>query len=245
MISYLFNEIFFKPLFNGLMFLYNTVPGYDMGLSIIILTVIIRLILWPLNSKSIKNQKLLAELQPKIDEIRKQFKNDKETQAKALMNVYKENKINPLAGFLPIVIQIPIIIALYRVFLNSSNIDASFLYSFIQMPTTVHVIFLGLVDLTKKSLVLAILSGVLQYFQTKMILSGSKGISQGTSNFGRIMSQQMLYFGPIISIVIFGSLPAALPLYWIVVTLMTLIQQYFVQKNQRGNVYDRRENNKN
>jgi len=236
MISYLFNEIFFKPLFNGLIFLYNTVPGYDMGLSIIILTAVIRLILWPLNSKSIKNQRLLSELQPKIDEIRKQFKNDKEAQAKALMNIYRENKINPLAGFLPIIIQIPIIIALYRVFLNSSDIDTLFLYPFIQMPAAVQTIFLGLIDLTKKSAALAILSGALQYFQTKMILSKPSGnVKQGASDFSRIMSKQMLYFGPAISIIIFWSLPAALPLYWIVVTLMTLVQQYFIQKNQRKN----------
>lgn len=237
MISYLFNEIFYRPLFNGLIFLYNIVPGHDMGVSIIILTIFIRLILWPLTNKSIKNQKVLTKIQPQIEEIKKKFKNNKEAQARALMGVYSANKINPLAGFLPLVVQIPIIIALWRVFLNSLNLDLNSLYSFIPAPTGVQSFFLGLVDLSHKSVLLAILAGVLQYFQTKMIMPPSVK-SAGTSDFGQIMAKQMLYFGPILSVIIFWSLPAALPLYWIVVTLLTLLQQYL-------NRDDRREFNKN
>ncbi len=241
---YLFNEIFYRPLFNGLIFLYNIVPGHDMGVSIIILTILIRFILWPLTSKSIKNQKVLTKIQPQIEEIKKKFKNNKEAQAKALMGLYSENKINPLAGFLPLVIQIPIIFALWRVFLNSLNLDLNSLYSFIPAPTHVQSIFLGLVDLSHKSVVLAVLAGVLQYFQTKMIMpsqpsGGHTSVKPaGASDFSHIMSKQMLYFGPILSIIIFWSLPAALPLYWIVVTLLTLLQQYL-------NRDDRRELNKN
>ncbi|MEK7134920.1 MAG: YidC/Oxa1 family membrane protein insertase [Patescibacteria group bacterium] len=236
MISYLFNEIFYRPLLNGLIFLYNIVPGHDMGISIIILTILLRFILWPLTNKGIKNQKVLTKIQPQIEEIKKKFKNNKEVQARALMGLYSENKISPLAGFLPLVIQIPIIIALWRVFLNSLNLDLNSLYSFIPAPTQVQSIFLGLVDLSHKSVVLAILAGVLQYFQTKMIMPPTK--SAGASDFSQLMSKQMLYFGPILSIIIFGSLPAALPLYWIVVTLLTLLQQYLNQD-------DRREFNKN
>lgn len=234
MISYLFNEIFFKPLFNGLVFLYNIIPYHDMGLSIIVLTLVIRFVLWPLNSKSIKNQKILAVIQPKIDEVRNRLKNNKEAQAKELMKLYSDNKINPLSGFLPILIQIPIIIALYRVFLASGHVDASYLYSFISMPGAVQTVFLGIFDLTKRSVLLAILAGALQYFQTKMILTGTKGAIKSGSDFSRMMSQQMLYFGPVISVVIFWSLPAALPLYWTVVTLVTLFQQYLIQ-NEREN----------
>ena len=236
MISYLFNEIFYRPLFNGLIFLYNIVPGHDMGISIIILTILIRFILWPLTSKSIKNQKVLTKIQPQIEEIKKKFKNNKEAQARALMGLYSENKINPLAGFLPLIIQIPIIFALWRVFLNSLNLDLNSLYSFIPAPVQIQSIFLGLVDLSHKSVVLAVLAGALQYFQTKMIMPPHK--PSGSSNFGQIMSKQMLYFGPILSVIIFWSLPAALPLYWIVVTLLTLLQQYLNQD-------DRRELNKN
>ena len=237
MISYLFNEIFYRPLFNSLIFLYNIIPGRDLGVSIIILTALIRFILWPLTSKSIKSQKALTKIQPQIEEIKKKFKNNKEAQARALMGLYSENKISPLAGFLPLVIQIPIIIALWRVFLNSFNLDLNSLYAFIPAPAHIQSIFLGLVDLSHKSVVLAILAGVLQYFQTKMIMPSSTKPA-GASDFSQIMSKQMLYFGPILSMIILGSLPAALPLYWIVVTLLTLLQQYL-------NRDDRREFNKN
>lgn len=238
MIYYLFNEIFYKPLFNGLIFLYNIIPNHDMGVSIIILTIAIRLALWPLTNKGIKSQKSLAALQPRIEEVKKKFKDNKEAQAKALMALYSENKINPLSGILPLIIQIPIIFALWRVFLNSIRSDFSLLYSFIGTPTGIQTIFLGLFDLTKRSVVLAVIAGVLQYFQTKMIMPSSaktkaiEGKSADTTSFNQVMSKQMLYFGPVISVVIFWTLPAALPLYWIIVTLMTMLQQYLNKEHE-------------
>ncbi|MEK7087467.1 MAG: YidC/Oxa1 family membrane protein insertase [Patescibacteria group bacterium] len=238
MFSYLFNEIFYKPLFNGLIFLYNIIPNHDMGISIIILTIFIRLVLWPLTSKGIRSQKALATLQPKIEEIKRKFsakggKDNKEAQAKALMALYSENKINPLASIVPLIIQIPIIFALWRVFLNSTSSDFSLLYSFIDTPDKIQTVFLGLFDLTKRSVLLAVIAGALQYFQTKMIMpayapqsGATAGKPSGASDFGQIMSKQMLYFGPVISVVIFWTLPAALPLYWIIVTSATIFQQY-------------------
>ena len=237
MISYLFNTFFYQPLFNSLIFLYNIVPGHDMGISIIILTILIRLIIWPLTNKGIKNQRVLNKIQPQIEEVKRKFKNNKEGQAKALMALYSENKISPFAGLLPIIIQLPIIFALWRVFLNSVNLDLNSLYSFVPAPVAVQSVFLGLFDLSQRSVVLAIISGVLLYFQTKMIMpsyaKAPEGKSSGTSDFGRMMSKQMLYLGPVISIVVFWSLPAALPLYWIVVTLSTILQQYLNQNNGR------------
>ena len=238
MIYYLFNEVFYRPLFNGLIFLYNIVPSHDMGVSIVVLTIIIRLILWPLTNKGIKSQKALAALQPKIEELKKKFKDNREAQAKALMALYSENKINPLAGILPLILQIPIIFALWRVFLNSTDSDFGSIYSFIAAPVEIQTVFLGLFDLTKRSMLLAVIAGILQYFQTKMVMPAfapQSGASEGkppvSADFGRIMSKQMLYFGPVISIVIFWTLPAALPLYWIMVTLMTILQQYLNKNN--------------
>src|SRR3989344_2177935 len=223
-----------KPLFNGLIFLYNIIPSHDMGISIVVLTIVIRLVLWPLTNKGIKSQKALAALQPKIEGIKKKFKDNKEAQAKALMALYSENKINPIAGILPLILQIPIIIALWQVFLNSVNSDFSSMYPFINAPTEIQTVFLGLFDLTKRSVLLAVVAGGLQYFQTKMIMPSYAKASEGkppfeSADFGRIMSKQMLYFGPVISVVIFWTLPAALPLYWIIVTLMTMLQQYLNQ----------------
>ena len=158
------------------------------------------------------------------------------------MALYSENKINPLAGILPLILQIPIIFALWRVFLNSADYDFSLLYPFIDTPDTIQTVFLGLFDLTKRSVLLAIIAGGLQYFQTKMIMpsfapqsGATSGKSSGTADFGQIMSKQMLYFGPIISVVIFWTLPAALPMYWIVVTLATMLQQYLINKDYGKN----------
>ena len=139
MISYLFNEIFYRPLLNGLIFLYNVIPGHDIGLSIIVLTVAIRLALWPFTAKTIKSQKIMEGLKPKIEEINRRFKNDKESRAKGLMGLYKENKINPLGGFLSLIIQIPIIIALWRVFLNIiKTVDKSSFYWFVMAPDQIQ-----------------------------------------------------------------------------------------------------------
>ena len=235
MISYLFNIFFYQPLFNGLIFLYNIIPGHDLGVSIIILTILIRLIIWPITNKGIKNQKILNKIQPQIEEIKKKLKNNKEEQAKALMALYSENKISPFAGLLPIIIQIPIIIALWRVFLNSANLDVNSLYSFISAPAAIKPVFMGLIDLSQGSVVLAIVSGVLQYFQTKMVMPAKApgGKPASGSDFGQFMAKQMLYLGPVLSVVIFWSLPAALPLYWIVVSLLTILQQYLNQNNGR------------
>ena len=112
-----FNEILYRPLFNILVLLYNIIPGDDLGIAIIVLTIGIKLVLYPLNQKAIKSQKALQELQPKIKEIQKKYK-DKTQQAEELLKLYKEAKINPFSGFLPLLIQIPILIALYKVFLG-------------------------------------------------------------------------------------------------------------------------------
>ena len=183
MISYLFNEIFYRPLLNGLIFLYNVIPGHDIGLSIIVLTVAIRLALWPFTAKTIKSQKIMEGLKPKIEEINRRFKNDKESRAKGLMGLYKENKINPLGGFLSLIIQIPIIIALWRVFLNIiKTVDKSSFYWFVMAPDQIQFMFLGLFDLSRRNVLLAIVAAALQYFQTKMIMPSSapqSGASEG------------------------------------------------------------------
>ncbi|KKS44703.1 MAG: 60 kDa inner membrane insertion protein [Candidatus Azambacteria bacterium GW2011_GWA2_42_9] len=237
MISYLFNEIFYRPLLNGLIFLYNVIPGHDIGLSIIVLTVAIRLALWPFTAKTIKSQKIMEGLKPKIEEINRRFKNDKESRAKGLMGLYKENKINPLGGFLSLIIQIPIIIALWRVFLNIiKTVDKSSFYWFVMAPDQIQFMFLGLFDLSRRNVLLAIVAAALQYFQTKMIMPSSAKATEGgpSTDFSRIMSRQMLYMGPVLSIIIFFNLPAAIPLYWTVVTLLTILQQYLIQKHDYG-----------
>ena len=111
-----FYAVLYQPLLNALVFLYTYLPGHDFGIAIIILTSLIKLLLYPLGTKAVRAQRALAELQPKIKEIQEKYKKDKATQTKEIMDLYKKEKVNPFAGMLPLIIQLPILIALYRVF---------------------------------------------------------------------------------------------------------------------------------
>ncbi len=228
----IFNEVLYRPLFNALIWIYNIVPGNDLGIAIILLTILIRFILYPLSKKAIQSQKAISFLQPKIKEIQKKYKN-KEEQAKVMMELYKKHKVNPMAGCLPILIQLPILIALYRVFFSGLNMETlNILYGFIQRPDSLNLMFLGLINLSQKNIFLAILAGFFQFIQSKMILpqniTKDKSKSGGL-DFSSIMSQQMLYFMPMITIFIAWNLPSALPLYWIVITIFGIVQQYFTK----------------
>ncbi len=231
-----FNESLYRPLFNALVWLYNIIPGNDLGIAIIVLTILIRLILYPLSKKAIQSQKAINQLQPKIKEIQKKYKN-KEEQAKVMMELYKKHKVNPMAGCLPILVQLPLLIALYRVFFNGLNPESlDGLYSFISRPELLNVMFLGLIDLSQRSVFLAVMAGLFQFIQSKMIMPKNltkKSKSDGL-DFSTIMSKQMLYFMPLITVFIAWSLPAALPLYWIVITLFGITQQYFTKSELKN-----------
>src|SRR3989344_6945328 len=147
--SSLFNQILYVPFLNLLVFLYNTIAFNDFGVAIILLTVIVRLILSPLSIKTFRSQKALSELQPKIKEIQAKFKNDSREQTKQIMELYRERNVNPFSGCLPLIIQLPILIALYRV--STAGFEPSslpVLYSFIKGPVFLNSVSLGFIDLT-------------------------------------------------------------------------------------------------
>jgi YidC/Oxa1 family membrane protein insertase len=229
--AHLFTIIFYQPILNLLIWIYNIVPGHDIGVSIIILTVIIRLILLPLSKKSIESQKSLQDLQPKIEEIKKQFPG-KEDQGKAMIKLYQENKINPLSSCLPLIIQLPFLIAVYQVFrtgLMKGSLDL--VYSFVQKPETINVISFGFLNLSKPNWVLAVLAGLAQFWQAKMMITTRAPISTPGAkdeNMTAMLNKQMLYFMPIFTVFIGISLPGGLTLYWFVVTLLTILQQVFI-----------------
>ena len=160
----IYNEILYRPLFNIMVYLQNVIPGGDLGITIIILTIVIRVLFMPLSLKTINSQKMLKELTPKIEELKTKFKNDKTAQSAAIMRLYKENNVNPLAGCLPLLVQIPILIALYRVFIGGiTEKSLIFLYGFIAVPEVINHNFLGLFDITKNSPLLTIIAGGLQF----------------------------------------------------------------------------------
>lgn len=231
-----FYIILYQPLFNCLVFLYNYVPGHDFGIAIICLTIIIRLILFPTSVKAVRSQKGLQKLQPKIKELQEKYKNDKEKQAKEVLNLYKTEKINPFSGLLLALIQLPILIALYRVFWSGLNPkELSVLYSFVSNPVHINAMFLHIIDLSKPNMILAVLAGLTQYFQTKMLMpkAGSQDSQKGKApDFSQVMQKQTLYFFPIFTVIILISLPSALGLYWTASGLFSIAQQYVIFKEK-------------
>lgn len=234
MFSSIFHLVLYKPLFNLFIGLYNVLPAHDLGLVILVVTIITRIVLFPLTNSSIKAQKSMQELQPKLDAIRKEFANDKQKQAQATMDLYKNNKINPLASCLPLLIQLPILIAIFVVMrdgLASKNITET-LYPFISNPGQLNTMSFGILDLTKRSIPLAVLAGLAQFLQTKMFSTKTPpkeaGESSKDENMAAAMNKQMLYVMPVMTVIIGFSLPAGLTLYWFFSTLLMLAQQWFV-----------------
>jgi YidC/Oxa1 family membrane protein insertase len=213
-------------------FFYKVIPGHDIGVVIILLTLLIRLLLAPSFHKSLKSQKAMNDLQPKLNDLREKHKDDKEGQARAMMALYKEHQVNPLSSCLPLLIQLPILIALYQVFSKALANHLSGLYSFVNFTGTINPKFLGLIDLSKHSgetvpgIILAVIAGAAQFWQSKMMLP--QAASQDATT--KAMQMQTTYVLPIISIVIALKLPAGLPLYWIVTTLFAIAQQYYIHR---------------
>lgn len=227
----IFNKVLFQPLFNALILLYNFLPGNDFGIAVIALTVLIRLALYPLMAKSLKSQKVFSKLQPKIKEIQEKFKDDKSKQAEEMVKLYKEAKMNPLSGFLPLLIQLPLLIALYQVFWKGLQPEAmNNLYAFIPNMGQIDPSFLGVINLSQASMFLAVLAGTFQFIQTKTMNPKSKKKGK-TNKMADMMQKQMLYFLPFFTVVILLRLPAAIALYWIVTSLFSIGQQRSINKN--------------
>ena len=234
----MFNTIFVEPLYNALIFLVDIIPGGDVGFAIIILTIIVKLILAPLHAKSIKGQFQLRQLEPKLREIRTNFP-DKKEQAAKTFELYKQHKISPLAGCLPVLIQLPIILALYRVFLGGFNLDLHPLYSFINRPEIFTTEFLGFLDLASKSLALAVIAGLTQFLQAKFsavrVAPSDPTDTSMQANMSRMMGKQMLYILPIFVGVVSYQISAAIALYWAVNNIFTTIQEIIIHKRLQKN----------
>lgn len=255
--AFLFNELVYRPIYNLLIFIYNIVPLHDFGIAIILVTILIKFLLIPLSKKQIESQKRMQELQPKIKEIQDKYKNDKEKQSRALMEFYKENKANPFSGCLPMIFQLVFLIAIYQVLFNISKnglmVNGSDLYAFIHNPGQIKHLFLGLVDLSRvldfktlsagniAHIVLVIMAAGAQYIQTKMLMATKKKLevkdstnkkSEKEPDFAQIMTKQMLYLAPLMTLFIGIKFPAGLALYWLVSTLFMIAQQEYLEKKK-------------
>ncbi len=228
----LFNTLLYQPLFNALVLLYIYLPGRDLGVAIVVLTLVIRVILWPLSRSAIAAQKRLQELQPKIDELKKEYKDKPQEQARAMMTLYKEHKINPAGSCLPLLIQLPVFLALYWVLgAGIHSQDLNMLYPFVSNPGAINSVAFGFLDLAKPSVVIAILAGAAQYWQGAQLVTKKpqvQGQQSKDESFTAIMNTQMKYMLPVITIVVGIKLPAGLTLYWLLSTLLYAVQQFVI-----------------
>jgi YidC/Oxa1 family membrane protein insertase len=230
---FLYQAIFYRPILNILVYFYETIAGRDFGIAIILATLLIRLVLYPLFHKSAKHQMALQRLQPKIKKIQETHKDDKKKQSEALMELYKEHGVNPFLSIILLVVQLPILISLYQIILSGLRVGGigTGLYSFIAAPQTINALFLGIVNLKERSIILVLLAAIAQYFQARLAIY--RAPDAGPPSPAERMARQMAFIGPVITIVIFYNLPAGVGLYWFVSSLFSIIQQLIVNKKLR------------
>lgn len=242
MFSSIWHNFFFDPIYNTLVFFIDVFPGGDVGLSIIATVVVVKLILLPLSIKAAKTQKVIREIEPKLLEIKEKFKDKREEQAQALLAIYKEAGINPISSILLIFLQLPIVIALYLAVSNGGgvslpSINTGLLYSFIPEPVVASMSFLGVFDITAKSMVLALLAAVTQFWQVKMVMpplppKDPNAAPSFKDDFARNMQLQMRYVMPVIIFFVAYALSAAIALYFVVSNIAAILQELYIKKHR-------------
>jgi YidC/Oxa1 family membrane protein insertase len=215
----------------------NVVPLHDVGAAIIIVTAIVKGILLPLNISAVRSQHALKKVDAEIKKVRELHKNDPQTSGTKMMEIYKREKINPLSSIFTMLIQIPIILALYFVFRDGLSEDVNSLYSFIKFPETLHTLAFGILDVTKKNILIGIITGVSAYLLARrqaesMVVDTQKNKKKEPSfqeSFQESLRVQILYVFPVIILFTASFLPAALGLYWTTSNILGIAQDYYIK----------------
>ncbi|KKU48690.1 hypothetical protein A3H10_00915 [Candidatus Uhrbacteria bacterium RIFCSPLOWO2_12_FULL_46_10] len=228
-----YTTFFYEPLFNLLVLIYNILPGHDLAVAIVVLTLITRVVLYPISHWSIRKQKMLQDLQPKLEALKAQYKDSREKQAEAQMKLFKDEKVNPLSSCLPTLLQLPFFIALFQVFQNGLKPESlSVLYPFVSNPGGLNPIGLwGLLDLSHRNIPLILLMGAAQFWQGHMLLQRRPPIHTGGAkdeDMTVLMNQQMTYLMPLVIMGFSWTFPAGVALYWFMTTLFMALQQWYI-----------------
>ena len=234
----LWHTIFYQPIYNVLIFILNHVTFGDVGFSIIIVTLIIKLVLYPLTKKSIKSQILMKRMEPEIKLIKKEYPN-KEEQAKKTFELYKKYGTNPFSGCLVVLIQLPVIFALYFVILKGLSLD-TMIYPFLSKPAFIHTNFLGFIEMSSKSILLAVLAGATQFIQgylaspvkakTEITTDTPNGEKSFQDNMTDSMQMNIKYILPIFITFIAWQISAAVALYFVTSNIFTIVQEWYIRK---------------
>lgn len=224
----LWNTFLYEPIYNSLVFIAQHVAFKDVGLAVVILTILIRFLLLPLSKKGIVSQYKMRLLQPKLDAIKNRGLT-KEEEAKEQFALYKTEKINPFSGCLYLLIQLPILFALYFSFMRGID-QPTHLYSFLSTDGLKN-IFLGLIDITKPFLPFAILAGITQGVQAFLAPKPPVATGEGfQAQFTKSLAVQTKYVLPLIIIFISAKLASAVALYWIITNIFSIAQELYFRK---------------
>ncbi|OGG88908.1 hypothetical protein A2592_00880 [Candidatus Kaiserbacteria bacterium RIFOXYD1_FULL_42_15] len=242
MFSLIWHAVFFDPVYNTLVFFIDLFPGGDVGLSIIATVVIVKLLLFPLSIKAVKTQKIMRDIEPKLREVKEKFKDKRDELAKATMEIYREAGMNPFASIGVMFLQIPFVIALYLAVLKGGGvplpgINLDILYSFIPHPSAVTMNFMGLFDITGKSMVLALIAGIAQFFSVRFAMPkppvrDPNAAPSFKADFSRNMQLQMQYVMPVIIVMTAYTFSATIALYFVVSNIMTIVQELVVRRHR-------------
>ncbi len=240
MISQLFHTVIYDPLYNGLVFFVGIVPGHDVGLAVIALTVITRVLIYPLSKRAIETQMAMKKIAPDVEIVKEKYKNDRQEQGKAIFALYKERGVHPFAGIGLMIIQLPVLIGLYWVFYGGGfpDVNLALLYSFVHAPESVNMDFLGILGMDKRSIVLAVLAGVTQlaYSRLSMGPRGTQTAAEATfsNEMAKSLDLQARYVLPVIMGVVGYTTIAAVPLYLTTSNLFMIGQEFIAGRRWNG-----------
>ncbi len=237
-----FNEGIYEPLYNALVYLIDIVPGHDVGIAVIILTLAVKVLLIPLSRQAIRTQVAMRAIAPEMEALKTKYKDNQEEQARAMFALYKERGIRPFSTFFLVLLQLPILFGLYWVFWKGGlpAINSEILYGFIPAPPKVDMSFLGLIDMGERSLLLALLTGVTQYIYTRLSM-GPRQPKMHTeeasfsADMARSFDLQARYVLPVLFTAISYSLSAALPLYWATSNIFMIGQELLMGRGLKQN----------
>lgn len=232
MIGAAFHSVIYVPLYNALVWLVDVLPMHDMGLAVIALTIAVRVIIYPLSRRAIESQKKMKELAPEIERLKERHKDNPQEQSRAMFALYREREVKPFASFGLLLVQIPIFLALYWIFARAGlpTVNEGLLYPFVSVPESIHMLFLGLIDLSGHSVLLAVLVTLSQIAYTRLAMGPRTKPKATGASFSEDMAAsfdlQARYMLPAIIGIVSVSVAAAAPLYWLTSNCAMIAQEY-------------------
>jgi YidC/Oxa1 family membrane protein insertase len=231
----MFNTFFYDPLYNLLVLFLRATPHGDIGVSIILLTILVKVVLYPLYKSSTVTQHKMKKVEKEIKGLKEKHKADQKELALKTMEVYKRENIKPFSSIIALFIQIPLFIALYLIFSKGIHNNPAHLYSFITYPERVSNLAFGLFDVSKKFIAIGFFTAA-SYLLLAITQSKMMGKTEGDKDsfayqFNDMLKKQMLYVFPIVTGVTAAAFPSAIGLYWITSNLLGALQAFLVNKH--------------